>query len=83
MNIESLWDQIIDNEGQAFYTVTNIEFTYEVVGNAIITSRTNYKIAKSNFEKALGYMPISKPSIISKHIIGSSYVFAILTKLIK
>ena len=82
MNIETLWSQIVENEGQTFYTVTNLEFTYEVVGSAIITSRTSYKITKSNFEKALGYMPISKPAIINKHIIGSSYVYAILTKLI-
>ena len=32
-NIEKVWDKICKHEGEAFYTITNIEYNYVVKDN--------------------------------------------------
>ena len=78
--MNDFWNLIQANEGNTFKTVTGLEFTYKVIGNYIITSRTNRHLAKSNFEKAILMRP-KNPSDMSNLIQGSSYVYAILNEL--
>lgn len=80
MDINIFWNKIIAHEGEVFYTVTGLEFTYQLVSeNAICTNRTTYNLTKSNFKKALSLCPIEKPGDISKVIRGSSYVYSLIS----
>lgn len=66
-------------KGETFRTVTGKEYTYEFVGEGwIVTSRTEYKISLSDFEKAIQVAPKS-PGEISNLVRGSSYIFGIIT----
>lgn len=79
MLIDIIWRNIIKNEGETFYTKTGIPFTYSINGTGIRPSRTNQIIARSEFHKAVAYLPIDGPGIISNIVRGSSYIYAILT----
>jgi hypothetical protein len=73
-----LWKRIIACEGDEFRTVTNLPFTYEVRGDYLCPSRTEYNISKSDVAKSYSLVPLSGPGEISKLVRGSSYVYAIL-----
>lgn len=80
MNINTFWMKLQQNEGEEFRTVSGLPFTYEFKGeNSIRVSRANQLISKSNFEKAMEYMPLKGPGEISKLVRGSAYVYALLT----
>jgi len=78
ISFEEIWKKIIEHEGEVFYTKTGKEFTYEVIGDAIYPSRTNYRIPKTDFRKAYQIIPISGPGKINKVVRGPSYIWAIL-----
>jgi hypothetical protein len=75
---DTLWLRIRACEGQEFATISGKPFTYEVAGNILITSRTSFNLAKSDFEKALSLVPIGGPGEISNLVRGSAYVWALL-----
>jgi len=77
MNTELIWKRICDNEGAIFQQIRGKEFTYEVKGNYIKLSATNYNIAKSTFQKALEFVPLENTKPI-QHLSAPSYLFAIL-----
>ena len=77
-SIDSVWMRIERHQGDNFETVTGKPFTYEVSGQVLRTSRTKYSLSRSNFEKALKYLPIGGPGEISDLVRGSAYVWAIL-----
>lgn len=76
-DFEIIWQRIIENEGETFFTITDIPFTYAVANNSVIPG-TNRKIPKSNFANAISLFPISKPSDLPRKTQGASYVFGIL-----
>lgn len=73
-----IWRRIIQRTQEGFYSKTGLPFTYEVSGNMLVTSRTDYNLSKSNFRNAYDLLPIEKPGDITHIIRGSSYVWAIL-----
>ena len=81
MDIERVWNIIIELEGESFYTATGLEFTYEVVNDhEIIPYRdgeARWKLSKEVFKKALQFSKFSGKEFNST-IIGSSYVAGIL-----
>ena len=79
LDINNIWERIIKHEGEQFTTVRNISFTYTISGDYVRTSNTEYRIYRTQFEKAIPYMQIIKgPGEISKIVFGYSYVYAIL-----
>jgi len=78
VNFEQVWANILKNQGQKFYTKTNLEFIYSVNGNILKHNRTDYSIEKGDFIKAFELLPIEKPSDIINIVRGPSYVWAIL-----
>ena len=78
ISADALWARIRTCEGQEFATISGKPFTYEVAGNHLVTSRTNFNLAKSDFEKALALVPIDGPGQISDLVRGSAYVWALL-----
>jgi hypothetical protein len=73
-----IWKRIIACEGEEFRTITNLPFTYEVRGDYLRPSRTEYNISKSEVAKAYSLVPLSGPGDISKLVRGPSYIYAIL-----
>lgn len=74
-----VWDNIVKNQGEQFHTKTNLPFTYEIVGNTVVPDRTNYPLAKSDFEKAAQIEQLTGPGQINDLVRGPAYVYAILT----
>ena len=79
LEFDAIWHKILMREGEQFFTKTNLQFTYKVLGNNIVPDRTNYPLAKINFKKALQFMPLHSPSQINNIVRGPAYVYAILT----
>ena len=78
MAFQEIWGRIIKNAGEVFYTKTNLPFTYAIVDNCVVPDRTNYPLAKSNFEKAAKIDSLNGPGQINNLVRGPSYVYAIL-----
>lgn len=76
--IERVWQHIIENEGNVFTQIRGKQFTYSVVGISIKLMTTNQLVAKSEFEKALSFMPLSN-TVSIQHLRAPSYIYAILT----
>ena len=65
-------------EGETFYTVNGLPFTYHFVNAHMLkTSRTDYAIHVSNFEKAVEINPVKLDDVRSLR--GYSYVFGVVT----
>ena len=79
MNIDRIWIAIITHQGEVFHTINNLPFTYTISGNTLITSSTNYPIAKMNFIKAMEFAPLTGPGQLNQAVRGPAYVYAILT----
>lgn len=73
-----VWDRIIKNEGAILKTKTGLEFAYQVCNEGVITSRTSYKLSKSDFKKAFDMMPLDGPGRINDIVRGPAYIWAIL-----
>jgi hypothetical protein len=73
-----VWQRIIDLEGETFHTITGLPFEYVIDGEALIPSRTDYRLSSGNFEKAFARVPIAQPREINMDVRGPSYVWAIL-----
>ena len=65
-----VWKRIVTCEGEKFRTVRGLPFTYEVRGEYLISSRTDYSISKSDFAKAYAKVPLSGPGEITKTVRG-------------
>jgi len=76
--MESIWENIKRHEGEVFYTVSGLEFTYQVVGEKLIHTRSKVAIPKSAFEKADVLNP-QKPSDLHNDVVGPSYIYAIIS----
>ena len=76
-NIDTVWANICEHEGDEFFTVTNKEIKYVVKDNYIIVVSipSHARISKTNFEKALE-MNASKPSEINLY--GRAYIYGII-----
>ena len=76
-NIEKVRDNICKHEGEAFYTITNIEYNYVVKDNyLLINNDFRRRISKSNLEKAL---EIENPTPSKINLRGQSYIYGIIT----
>ena len=76
--MEPIWEKIKKYEGEVFYTVSGLEFTYKVVDEKIIHTRSKVAISKNDFEKAIVLNP-QKPSDLHNTVIGPSYIYAIIS----
>lgn len=81
MNIDRIWNKILELEGETFYTATGLPFTYEVIDDHRIVpyrnGKTRWTITKNVIEKALGF-PYYSGTEFNKSVIASSYVAGIL-----
>lgn len=76
-NIHDVWANICKYEGEAFFTVTNVEYNYVVKDNYIlINNDLRRKITKAYIEKAL---EIENPTPSKINLRCQSYICGIIT----
>lgn len=75
---DEVWKRIVAHAGEVFHTKTGLRLTYEVDGNGLWPSRTDYRIARRDFENAYGLVPFDGPGIVNDLVRGPSYVWAVL-----
>lgn len=73
-----IWGRIVALQGEQFNTITGLPFTYQVDGDALYPSRTNYRLSRSDVEAAYGMVPIPGPGAINNDVRGPAYIWAIL-----
>ena len=78
VDIDKVQSRIEANAGKIFRQIKGGEFSYDVEGGYVYVSRTDQRIPKSNFEKALKYVPLINTVSLQKKFRGPSYIFAIL-----
>lgn len=76
--INNVWRRLEEHEGREFKTKTGLPFTYELDGDVFRPSRTNYKVAKTDFLKALELVPFDGPGVVNNIVRGPAYVWAVL-----
>lgn len=79
MAFDEVWARILQHEGEEFKTVRKIVFTYRIIGGAVVPDHTGFPLSKNEFIKAYSMGELRNPGQISKKVMGSSYVYAILT----
>lgn len=75
---ELIWGRILALQGETFATITGLPFTYQVEGDALFPSRTDYRLSRRDVETAYGMVPISGPGAIRNTVRGPAYIWAIL-----
>lgn len=83
MNCVTIWKNLIRHEGESFYTVRNIEFTYKICGDELQPFPNNSSkidaIHKNTIEKiCIQNIPIKKTTTISKIFRAPAYICALL-----
>lgn len=78
VDIDVVWTRMKKHAGQEFQTRSGLPFIYRIEENQFVTTRTDYPLAKSEFAKALEYIPIQKPADIQQIVRGPSYIYAVL-----
>lgn len=73
----TIWARIKANEGQTFRQIRGQQFTYSIVGSAIIPSTTNQNIPKTHIEEASALLPLVN-TVPVQHLRGPSYIYAVL-----
>ncbi len=77
-SIDVVWGRLKSLAGQRFETKTGKPFTYEIAGDVLHPSRTEYNISKGEFRKALELVPFDGPGVINRTVRGPAYVWAVL-----
>ena len=80
--LNSIWENVLKNEGETFYTTRNLPFTYKVIANDTIVpinrdGKEQLKLSKDNFGYALRFDNYHTKEF-NDFVIGPSYVRGIL-----
>lgn len=78
MEFDEIWNKIKEHEGEEFRTRNGLKLTYNILGEYLKPSRTDYTISKYDFKKAFDLMPLSGPKEINDICRGPAYIYAIL-----
>ena len=78
--IEDIWSNIRKHEGEFFYTIRKVKYTYTVISDyLLINNDTRRKIKKSSIEKSLNIENPTPSKIQKENIWGPSYICGIIT----
>ena len=80
MNIDTIWNNVLANEGKVFHQIKGKAFTYTANNSktSISLGTTNQSITKNLLEKAVMLLPFSD-TVPLQHLRSPSYLYAILT----
>ena len=73
-----VWERIIKNQGETFYTISGLELIYKVENDTLTHNRSTFVIPKTLLKKVYLQTPIKSLSQL-KHLRAYSYLYAILT----
>ena len=76
-NIEVVWGRIKGLAGDVLYQLRGKPFSYEVEGDYLLLSTTNYKLSKKHVQEALSLVPLDN-TVPVQHLRAPSYIYAIL-----
>jgi hypothetical protein len=76
-NIATVWDRLVQHQGETFHQIRGGEFTYQLDNASLRPSRTDWAIPKAHIEEALGLVPL-KSTVAVQHLYGPSYIYAVL-----
>ena len=76
---DRIWANIVNHEGEQFYTVTGRPCSYKISGNQIILLNTTRNIPRSNIERALEVVNPTVSQFERMNLQGPSYIMAIIT----
>ena len=76
-DIDTVWARISANAGLEFRMIEGATFSYKIAEGHVVPDRTNHRIPKSHFDKALALVPLENTTVI-KDLRGPSYLYAIL-----
>lgn len=84
MSYEDVWNEIVKRQGQAFYTYSGLEFTYEIKGNCIYTSRKAKEINPSSlrlaYDEALKLgLKVKGPKKLKSY--GACYIYPVFLEI--
>jgi len=77
IDINTVWNRIIEHQGEDFRQIRGQIFTYSIKGSVLKPSTTDRNIPKSEFVKALDHVPL-KNTIPLQNLQAPSYLYAIL-----
>ena len=82
ITIDTLWERLQAHEGEVFYTITGLPFTYQMENGSLIPIRdgepVKQSLSRQNFAKALERLPFNSPGEINGTIRGPAYVYTLL-----
>ena len=76
---DEIWRRIVALEREFFRTHQNEWFTYRVVDDCLLPSRSELRIPRADFERVAPMLPLSDPRKIAKYVAGYPYVAAVLS----
>lgn len=77
---QTLWNHIIEHQGQTLLTVNGLPFTYTIRGNELIISRKEKSIPRSSVNLALSKIAEQPEKITGPKklgVFGASYLYSI------
>ena len=77
-----LWDELIAQEGNTFFTAKGLPFTYRIKGNEIFFSRKEKSVTRATLNRAFRRM--TEENITGSKqlaVFGASYLYPLLKKL--
>jgi hypothetical protein len=77
-HIDDVWSAIVANEGATFTVRQGQAFSYQVAGDLLIPSTTNWEIPRSEVHEALRRMPVAGPAAL-KDLQAAAFLYAIVT----
>ena len=77
-SIDKVFDRILKHQGEVFTQVRGGKFSYVVKGDTVILDRTNQRLSKTVFARALERCPLTGPGEL-QDLRGPSYLYAILS----
>ncbi len=79
MDFNKIWENICKHQGEEFNTKKGLPFTYTINDNFLTPDRTGFPLNKEEFRTAFQFPNLKGPGQISNSVMGSSYVYAVLT----
>ena len=83
-SFETIWQRIVEHQGQDFRTKKDKIFTYRIEEGAWFRpypggEPTNRRISRAALEQAWNVWPVEGPSKFPKSLMGPSYVWGIFS----
>ena len=79
LTFDDIWQRIEELEREFFRTHQDEWFTYRLVDDCLLPSRSDLRIPRADFERVAPLLPLSDPRKIAKFVTGYPYVAAVLS----